>query len=135
MKLTDFTTPALSIILPPSLVWEDEFNWTPVQKTFTHGVGGSLIIQSGVKEAGRAITLRSPDQEMGWMYRPELLDLFAWAEDDEKVMTLHLEKATDTRTFKVVFAENPIESSSVQSWKDHTSEEPFIVKIKLIEVL
>ena len=135
MKLVDFTNSALVLTLPDDLMWKDEFSWSPVETSKTWGVGGALILQRSTKLTGRSIQLASPDNEMGWMYRPDLLTLYAWAADSTKKMVLSLEKATDTRTFNVVFDDGiPIEATPVKGWKDHTDDEPYTVKIKLIQV-
>ncbi len=53
-----------TLTLPTDLIWIDEFDWTPVQQTQTYSITGALIIESGVKKAGREITL-SGDNSSG----------------------------------------------------------------------
>lgn len=135
MKLVDFTNPLLEILLPADLVWVDEFKWSPIQREDSYGVGGALIVQQGLKLAGRPITLQNPDQEMAWVYRDTLLSLYAWSADPDKKMVLHLEKPTDARTFVVTFGpSNPVDAQPVKSWKDHTTTEPYTATIRLIVV-
>ncbi len=60
------------VVLPPYLLWEDEFAWSAVEEKATYFLAGSLDIQSGVKLTGRPITL-SGSRNRGWIRRKELL--------------------------------------------------------------
>ena len=68
MRLVDQTSLA-EIALPNDLLWVDEFKWTPVSSTGSYSLAGSLIIEQGVKLAGRPITLEPPELEMAWVAR------------------------------------------------------------------
>lgn len=135
MKLVDFTNSAREIVLPPDLLWEDEFSYTPVATDKSWGVGGALILQRGTRLQGRPITLKSPDQYSGWIYRTELQGLYDWAADATRQMVLHLELDADVRTFTVAFdASSPVEAQPVKGWKQHDLVEPYTLKLKLIQV-
>lgn len=135
MKLVDFTDALQQIVLPGSLLWEDEFSWSPVLTTVNRSISGALLVQRAVATAGRPITLVSPS-EMAWVSRSTLETLRTWAASGTKKMVLHLEKSTDTRTFTVEFADgnNPIEASPVKGWADHLADDPYTVRIRLIQV-
>lgn len=133
MRLVKDTT--LEEIVLPDLLWQDEFDWEPVKTSATWGVEGSLILQKGVKLAGRPITLRSPGDDMGWVLREVLLALYSWAADPTTQMTLYLEKAPDTRSFVVQFGESPaINASPVKGWADHQTDDNYVLELKLIQV-
>lgn len=44
-------------VLPSDLVWPDELEWLPVEQSIEFLSEGALLIQEGVKQAGRPITL------------------------------------------------------------------------------
>lgn len=62
------------IELPPYLIWEDEFTWTPVDQSTDFFLAGNLDIQVSKKLTGRHITLTGNDH-LGWIPRSELLIL------------------------------------------------------------
>ena len=76
--------------LPPQLLWTDEFDWQKVVDTTDYSVTGVLLIDRGVKAAGRPITLRGgPDR--AWMGRTQLLTLRGWADSGSATaMTLNI---------------------------------------------
>ena len=86
------------ISLPQDLQWVDEFDWSAVaQSAPVYSLGGSLLIQRGVKLAGRPITLSG---EWAWQKRGNLLELRDWSDEPGLQMTLiHY----DGRQFKVAF--------------------------------
>jgi len=46
-----------SIALPDTFAWIDEFGWSPVKQTTKYSCTGTLLVQRGVKKAGRTMTL------------------------------------------------------------------------------
>lgn len=134
MKLRDNSTNE-EIILHRDFLWIDEMEWTPVAKSANYSLAGSLVIQHGVKLAGRPITLEGPT-EMAWLPREKVLKLQEWAANPTRRYTLLLEYPTDNRTFTVVFApgESPVEASPVKEFPEHTPDAWYKVKMKFIEV-
>jgi hypothetical protein len=57
-----------AIPLPPSLLWEDEFDAAPVVQTVQRTLAGGLLVQYGGLTAGRPITLAS-QSDAGWATR------------------------------------------------------------------
>lgn len=51
------TLNGLPMGLYSNLVWQDEFDWTPVAQTRYHGVTGQLVVQQGLLHGGRPVTL------------------------------------------------------------------------------
>lgn len=46
-----------AIILNQHFVWTNEFDFSPVRQNQSYAVSGALVIQAGVKQAGRPIHL------------------------------------------------------------------------------
>lgn len=100
-----------SFTLPPTLVWEDELPWSPVEQTVERSLTGALIVQEAVKTTGRPITLTGysdGDQHTGGISRADLIALrealivpgASWT------LTLH-----DSRTFTVIARADPLEAA------------------------
>lgn len=135
MKLIDQVTLA-EILLPNDLLWVDEFRWTPVASSSSYSLAGSLIIEQGVKLAGRPITLEPPDNEMAWVSRATHAALRAAAATPARRFKLMLEYPTDAREFLVAFApvDDPIDGNPVKGFPEHEPDSWFSVKLKFIEV-
>lgn len=87
-----------SLSLPQDLHWKDEFEWHAVaQSTPEYTLSGSLIIQQGVKQAGRPITLSG---EWAWLDLKTIRTLSSWCDEPElKLQLTHY----DGRVFQVAF--------------------------------
>lgn len=68
------TTAALS----DRLAWVDEFDWTPVVQSTEPSTTGALLVDVGVLQAGRPITLQGTDTA-AWVSRALCDTLQAWA--------------------------------------------------------
>jgi hypothetical protein len=120
-----------TLTLPTDLIWIDEFDWTPVQQTQTYSITGALIIESGVKQAGRPITL-SGDNSSAVISRADLKTLQTkLATNSTMVLTLN-----DARTFNVIFnhSKNPIEAKSWIDYSDPIDADFYTLKINLLVV-
>lgn len=90
-----------AIPLPDTLVWEDEFEWTPIQETNEFSLTGVPIVQQGVKQAGRPITLTGKSDgtyHTGALTRSALMALQTALSAAGATFTLALH---DGRTFTV----------------------------------
>lgn len=136
MKLRDLTTNA-ELALPNDLLWSDEFEWSPVAANNQYSLGGSLIIQQGVRLAGRPISLRPPEQDMAFVPRSTVQTLRDWAAIPGRKFRLTFEYPTDTREFVVVFAhaEDPISAEPAKGFPSHKAADWFRVSPKFIEVI
>ncbi len=134
MKLIDQVT-LQELTLPNDLLWTDELSWTPVVATNTYTLTGSLIIEQGVRQAGRPITL-SADPDMAWVTRGTVEVLRSWSAITDRKFKLVLEYPTDTRQFLVVFRHDgdPITASPVKGFPEHRSDDWFRVALKFLEV-
>lgn len=135
MKLIDITTNA-ELSLPNDLLWRDEFEWTPVVATNTYTLTGALIIEQGVRQAGRPISLQAPDQSMAWVTRSTVQTLRDWSALAGRKFRLVFEYPADTRQFVVMFdhASDAIGAEPVKGFPSHASGDWFTVSLKFIEV-
>ncbi|MBN9411337.1 MAG: hypothetical protein J0H69_19505 [Burkholderiales bacterium] len=64
--------------LPEDLLWANEFQWEPVQQSREYSSTGALIIDEGLKQAGRPVHL-SAGEDFGWISRAMCETLSAWS--------------------------------------------------------
>lgn len=135
MRLIDQTT-LQTIILPNDLLWADEFEWSAVESTNTYTLTGSLIVEQGVKQAGRPISLRA-EPDMAWVTRATVDQLRAAAAIAGRQFQLVLEYPNDTRTFLVIFdtTSNPISAAPVKGFPGHSASDFFRVELKFLEIV
>ena len=121
------------IELPEDLWWEDETDWTPVAQSDTEfSVTGSLMIDTGVKQAGRPITLAGAE-DASIVARSTILALMAKVAIPAHEMTL----AIDARSFTVVFRHgdgNPVEAVPMYKKSPPADEDYYWLTIRLLEV-
>ena len=121
------------IELPAGLIWEDEFNWTPVTQKAEVAVNGALIIQEGAQQGGRPITLVGGDDAC-WISRSDLVALYATMQAAGQTMTLTLH---DAREFSVMWRRDsqPIEASQVLRYEAPSADTWYVVEqLKLMEI-
>lgn len=113
------------------MVWTDEFNWPVVTKRTEYSLSGALIVDSGMRLAGRPITLAGK-ADGGWIPRAtvDALRVLASALPGQYVLTL-----ADGRSFNVIFApDDPIRAEQVVDLSDPGADWWYIATVKLIEV-
>lgn len=119
--------------LPGDLVWEDEFEWSSVQREDTppFTIGGAMIYEEGVKLAGRPITLVAKSEFRGpiWLTRSTVLSLRSKVETPNKEMTLVM---SDLRTFKVRFRGVGVKAEPVFHIMPHENWDRYYLTILLI---
>lgn len=135
MKLINQSTMD-EVALSNSFLWTDELAWTPVIAAATYTLTGALVIEQGLMQAGRPITIEPPDESMAWMKRSDVLILQGWAAEPTLQMKLVLEYPDDTREFTVVFRhqDGALDAKPVKGFGGHDPDEWFNVTIRLIEV-
>lgn len=79
--------PVFSVDLPKDLQWGDELTWNVVEQSIDYSLTGSLLIEEGVKQKGRYITLTGLDN-MAWITREKGQTLLSMANSPGLVMTL-----------------------------------------------
>ena len=129
-----------AIVLDGDLIWTDEFQWTPVERSSDYSLTGVPIIQESVKQAGRPITLDSKPESQSelagsnsliWMDRATVKALHTKASIPELTMTLTL---GDGRTFTVAFREDGFNARPVRHITPHQDTDPYYLSIKLMTV-
>lgn len=135
MKLIDPSTND-EIKLPDDMYWIDEFKWQPRVSNSTYSLSGALIVEEGVRLAGRPITLQPPE-DLAWIPRAIVSKLRTWASYPSRRFILQFEYPTDTRQFVVIFAPDgePVESDPVKGFPQHRDDDWFKIKLKFVEVV
>lgn len=118
-----------AVQIPRGMVWVDEFNWSPVEKALEYSVTGALLVDVGVRQAGRPITLQA-EGDAGWIRRDVLQALQALADVPDGTYLLTL---ADGREFTVQFAPNPIEATPLGRPELPSAQHPFVATVRLIE--
>jgi hypothetical protein len=113
--------------------WIDEFDWSPVESSREYGVTGAQIIDVGIRQAGRPITLQASDRT-GWrgMTRTVVQSLHALASAAaEYSLTL-----ADGREFDVIFAPGaePITARPIADRENPPDDWPYIITLRLVTV-
>jgi len=118
------------VSLPYGLLWVDEHTWTPYAQTSDYGLTGSPIIQIGMKQAGRPITLQGAE-DRAWLSQATLDALKALL--GTSIMTLVL---PDGRTFSVLWDHSgpPISATPVKERWPGAGEKYRSVTLKLLTV-
>lgn len=120
-----------SVQLPNSVVWIDEFDWTPTEQKKSYSLSGALIIETTLKQAGRPITLQGRS-DSGWVKRSGIEALYAKLNDNvSMLLTYH-----DGRQFTVRFDHEakPIDSKPIQDFPVPMQKHNYTLILKLIEV-
>lgn len=122
-----------AITLPEDLHWEDETDWTPVEQSQEYSLAGSLVLDAGVKQAGRPITLVGGD-DRAWTNRATVLALMAKAATPGAEMTLTL---NDARTYTVMFRHGdgkPVDARPVVAFTGLSDADYYTLTLRLMEV-
>lgn len=120
-----------NIVLPTGLIWENEFDWSPIKQTVKRGTTGVQFFHTGVKISGQPILLTG-NKESAWIRRDTLVLLYALL-DLNTTMTLVLE---DLRVFNVKFdhSKKPIDAEGVIDYTVPTPDKPYHFTLNLITV-
>ena len=131
-----------TVDLPKDLQWTDELTWNKVEQSVGYSLTGSLLIEEGVKQKGRYITLAGMDN-MAWITREQGIVLMAMADSAGLIMTL--EFVNRFSPFDVLFSyavmfrhfEAPaVDIRRIQHWDQYEAGAYYIVNsIKLMETL
>lgn len=119
------------IRLPQDVQWFDEFDYSPLaQSNPVYTLNGAMVVQEGLKQAGRPITLGG---EWVWHKRGDFKLLKAWRDTPLLTMTL---THYDLRTFSVKFRnhEQAIDCQPVVYQTPESDNTPYIGEIRLMTV-
>ena len=127
------TVGSTTLTLPDDLAWGDEFDWHPVRQSVEPTITGALIVQSGVLQAGRPLTLRSSDGQSAWVPRTSVAQLQIWAAQPGLEMTLTLRGVLRTVLWR--HDEPPaLTAEPVVDFSDPADEDPYLVILKLMQI-
>lgn len=121
-----------TLTLHPDLLWNDEHSWSPVQQTAAYSLSGALILDVGVKAAGRPITLQPEDVSSAWMTLDVVETLKAWAAAPAAEMVLNIRGVARDVVFR--HSDGALEVSPVIHYSDHEQTDYFLVTIRLMEI-
>lgn len=120
-----------TVQIPRGMVWADEHNWVEAESATEYSITGALLVDSGVRLAGRPITLQAED-DSGWIRRDALLSVRALAAVPGAQYTLAL---ADGRSFTVMFAPgDPISAHAIARPEIPTDRHPYVATVRLIQV-
>ena len=124
-----------TILLPPDMIWEEEFGWSPMSVKKSTGLTGALLVQIAAKKSGgRPITLASGD-DYGTLTRAQLQALAAL--DETVPVAPFLLVLGDGRSFTVMFdgseSSPAITSTPIQPGKEPDATDRFRVKLRFVE--
>ena len=121
-----------TIALPDDMQWQDELEWSAVaQAAPQRTLSGALVIQQGVRQNGRPVTLAG---DWAWHKKADLLRLREWGDVPELVMTL---AHPDGRSFDVIFRLHEkqfAKAEAVAFCAPETDETPYLATINLMTV-
>lgn len=128
MAMNQLTMSGTTLELPNSLLWVDQFAWSPAVQAKEYSLTGALIVDGATRLAGRPITLRSPDEESGWFTQEQLDQLYAWSSVPLLTGTLTL----DGVSFDVMFDREsaPLEAAYVL----YLTSGQYTATVRLMEV-
>ena len=118
--------------LPDYLRWSDEFDWGQLaQTTPQRTLSGAIIVQQGVKRAGRPITLSNSDSA-NWLRRRTVETLQEWA----GVPDLTLQLDYHGKRFGVIFRshDKAISAEPVRWTHDEDGNDYYHAAIYLLTV-
>lgn len=122
---------AATVELPEDMRWTDEYDWSAVaQTTPVYSLSGAVLIQQGVKLAGRPITLSG---DWVWVNKATVDTLREWSDVPELKMTL---THYDGRKFNVCFRthEKAISVEPVQYSTPEIAEDRYTLTLNLMTV-
>jgi len=121
---------ATTITLPDDMQWSDEFSWSPVEQEQEYSLTGALIVQRGVKAAGRPITLLGGDNAC-WVPRTIVTELFALLETEDETLTLDFHGTE----YVVIWdhGNNPVEAKPVVRIRNPGDSHKYTITVRLLE--
>jgi len=121
-----------AVTLPNHMVWEDKYNWSPVEQEVKVTLGGVPIVYSAPLQAGRPITLVA-FSDQGWLTKEQVDGVRGLAETSGATYTLTI----GAESFTVVFRHHEapaVEMSPLIPRAIPLSGDYFVGRIKLMAV-
>jgi hypothetical protein len=125
------TQGATVITLSDDFEFPEEFTWRSVEQTKSYSVTGALMVEAGVKQTGREITLQGGDT-FAWVTREQVEDLQTLAQNFDTDMTLVFRGVTYTVRFD--HSRGAIDARPVADFQDPQPTDFFIVTLRFYEI-
>lgn len=124
---------ATTLTLPDALSWVDEYSWSPVEQTKTYTTTGALLLEEGIKQSGRPISLEGAE-DRAWCTRALVDQLRAWAAETGMVLTLTLRGVDRLVTFD--HEKGALQGLPVQFFADGSiaSDDWYVPTLRFIEL-
>jgi len=131
---------SFSLDLPKDLQWVDELTWNAVDQSTEFSLTGALLVQEGVRQKGRYVTLNGLDN-MAWITREQGLSLLSMANTPGLILTLKfldsVNQANVLFSMNVMFRhfEKPaVDIKRILQWDQYETGAWYIINsIKLME--
>lgn len=117
----------VTVDLPDQLVWTDEHAWQPVQHDVEYSITGALLVDVGVRLAGRPITLEG-SAERAWISLQVLEQLQALAAQPAIPMQLVLHGVQYAVGWD--HERGAIEARPIQPWPDPLPADPYVATLR-----
>lgn len=129
ISLTDGVS---TVELPEDIEWVDEHSWSPVSQSQDWSLTGAQIIDVGVRQAGRPITLQS-NEDQSIISAASLAQLKGWAAVPGKNLSLVLRGLARQVVFR--HQDGAIEAQPVGYWRDNEmGQAVFFITLRFSEV-
>jgi hypothetical protein len=130
----------LTLTLPDDLIWTDEHHWTAAICKTDYMLTGSLLVETGIRQKGRPITLQA-ESDMAWVTRGVVDQLYEWANVVALGAPLRLrltffDNTPRARSFTVVFRLNDgaIEAQPVLGLPHRSSADWYRTTLRFLEI-
>ena len=123
-----------SVVIPlhPDLLWTDEHSWTPIQQSAERSITGTMLIEYGVKTAGREITLEPEDGNSAWLNRATLDALKTAIAIPGLEMALSINGTSHSVVFRHL--DGPLSAVPVVHYNDADPGDWFSVTLRFLEI-
>lgn len=123
-----------TLTLHDDLLWTDEHSWSPVVGNAEYSIKGALIIENGLRLAGRPISLQAPDESMAWHPRSVIDQLYLWSAQAGQDFHLTMQ---DGQVFNVAFRHHEppaFEPKPVTGLGSQAPNSDWTIKLKFIVI-
>lgn len=123
---------ATTLELHPDLLWVDRHSFSPVVQSVERSVTGGLLVEYGVRQAGKPITLQPEDESSAWMPKSTLDVLEQWASVAGQQMSLSIDGVTHTVIFRHI--DGALEASPVVHFNDTSQDDYYRIVLRFLEI-
>lgn len=131
LNMGSLTYTTTTVPLSDDFAFVEQYTWPQLAMRKAFSVSGALIVQTGLKQAGRQITLQG-DEQHAWVTRAQLASLRTLADTPSITLTLDFRG----ETYSVIFdAEaGAIDAAPVADFDTEDAADFFIVTLRFLTV-